>query len=84
MCQKCVHRLINAIVKSLVMVEWNHIIKNKNKRSNRKFCIFLFIFYGAAHHFVAVRKILSIQGHCTSSRLSESLYDINMYAVDGP
>ena len=37
-------------------------MKNTNKRRNRKFCIFLFIICGVAHHFVAVLKIGVVKG----------------------
>ena len=57
MCPKCVHRLMNALLKSLVMIKWYHIMKNTNKWQNRKFCIFLFIICRVARHFVAVHKI---------------------------
>ena len=56
-------------------------MENTNKRKNRMFCIFLFIFCEVANNFVAVRKILVVKGNVL---VVEGLNIINLYAIYEP
>ena len=56
-------------------------MKNTNKRMNRMFCIFLFIFCEVANHFVAVCKIYVVKG---TVLVVEGLNIINLYAIYDP